>query len=205
MTTDYYLLDELLDDEARDARHRVRTFVQTEVLPVINDYGDRAEFPFPLVEKLARLGIIGTTIQGYGCSGLSRLAAGMVTFEMSQSQQVIRAQATRIPVRRAGPLQPRFNGGSPGWLRTGHPGPAAGSAGPRAPRPRTSRRHFRAVARGAVLRPGFGPITEPGHPCLGDREAASPRRPRGPERRRPARPDRPARRQLPVAGAQSPN
>jgi glutaryl-CoA dehydrogenase len=84
MTTDYYLLDELLDDEARDVRHRVRTFVQTEVLPVINDYWDRAEFPFPLVEKLAGLGIIGTTIQGYGCPGLSRLASGMVTFEMSR-------------------------------------------------------------------------------------------------------------------------
>jgi len=84
MTTDYYLLDELLDDEARAVRDRVRTFVDKEVLPVINDYWDRAEFPFPLVGKIAELGIIGTTIEGYGCPGLSRLAAGMVTLEMSR-------------------------------------------------------------------------------------------------------------------------
>jgi glutaryl-CoA dehydrogenase len=84
MTTDYYLLDELLDDEARAVRDRVRKFVDTELLPVINDYWDRAEFPFPLVPRIAELGIIGSTISGYECPGLSRLAAGMVTLEMSR-------------------------------------------------------------------------------------------------------------------------
>jgi len=81
---DYYLLDELLTDEARAARDRVRQFVDAEVLPIINDYWDRAEFPFELVPKIAQLGIIGTTIDGYGCPGLSRLAAGMITREMSR-------------------------------------------------------------------------------------------------------------------------
>ena len=84
MSTDYYLLDDLLDDEAREVRDRVRAFVDHDVLPVINDYWDRAEFPFALVPGIAKLGIIGTTIQGYGCPGLSRLAAGMVTCEMSR-------------------------------------------------------------------------------------------------------------------------
>jgi glutaryl-CoA dehydrogenase len=84
MTTDYYLLDELLDDQARAVRDRVRKFVDTELLPVINDYWDRAEFPFPLVPRIAELGIIGSTISGYECPGLSRLAAGMVTLEMSR-------------------------------------------------------------------------------------------------------------------------
>jgi glutaryl-CoA dehydrogenase len=84
MTTDYYLLDDLLDDEARAVRDRVRAFVDHDVLPVINDYWDRAEFPFALVPGIAKLGIIGSTIQGYGCPGLSRLAAGMVTCEMSR-------------------------------------------------------------------------------------------------------------------------
>ncbi len=51
---------------------------------MINGYWDRAEFPFELVPKIAELGIIGTTIHGYGCPGLSRLAAGMATCEMSR-------------------------------------------------------------------------------------------------------------------------
>ena len=84
MSADYYLLDELLTTEARDVRDRVRTFVDTELLPVINDYWDRADFPFELVPKIAKLGIIGTTIDGYGCPGMSRLAAGMVACEMSR-------------------------------------------------------------------------------------------------------------------------
>ena len=43
---DYYLLDELLTDEARAVRDKVRAFVDSDLLPVINDYWDRAEFPF---------------------------------------------------------------------------------------------------------------------------------------------------------------
>ena len=82
--TDYYLLDELLTDEARDVRDRVRTFVDTEVLPVINDYWDRAEFPFPLVAKIAELGISARRSRATAAPGLSRLAAGMVTLEMSR-------------------------------------------------------------------------------------------------------------------------
>lgn len=82
--TDYYLLDELLTDEARDVRDRVRSFVDREVTPVINTYWDAAEFPFALVPRIAELGVVGTTISGYGCPGLSRLAAGMVTLEMSR-------------------------------------------------------------------------------------------------------------------------
>ena len=57
MIPDYYLLDELLTDEARGVRDRVRAFVDSDVLPVINDYWDRAEFPWALVPKLAGLGV----------------------------------------------------------------------------------------------------------------------------------------------------
>ena len=81
---DYYLLDELLTEDARAVRDRVRAFVESDVLPVINDYWDRAEFPWPLVPKLAGLGVVGSTIEGYGCPGLSRLASGMLTLEMSR-------------------------------------------------------------------------------------------------------------------------
>ena len=81
---DYYLLDELLTDEARAVRDRVRAFVDSDLLPVINDYWDRAEFPWPLVPKLAGLGLAGYTIQGYGCPGLSPLELGMVTLELAR-------------------------------------------------------------------------------------------------------------------------
>ncbi|MCC9204900.1 acyl-CoA dehydrogenase family protein [Arthrobacter sp. zg-Y769] len=81
---DLYLLDELLDDEARDVRDRVRAFVDNDLLPVINDYWERAEVPFELVPKLAALNIAGGTIKGYGCPGLSRMAASTAAAELAR-------------------------------------------------------------------------------------------------------------------------
>jgi glutaryl-CoA dehydrogenase len=82
---DYYLLDELLSPEERAIRDRVRAFGDREVLPIINEYWERAEFPFELVPKLAELGIAGTTIEGHGCPGMSRLGAGIVARELSRA------------------------------------------------------------------------------------------------------------------------
>ena len=59
----------------------MRNFVDPEVLPIINDYWEPAQFPFEPVQKIAKLGVVGGAITGYGCPGLSRLAAGMLTFE----------------------------------------------------------------------------------------------------------------------------
>lgn len=83
-TSDYYLLDELLTDEERALIPKVRAFVRDEIKPIINDYWERAEFPFELVPKLAELGITGTTIKGYGCPGISRIATGIIAREMSR-------------------------------------------------------------------------------------------------------------------------
>ena len=83
--SDYYLLDEQLTDVERAIRDRVRTFGEQEVLPVINGYWERAEFPFGLVPKLAALGVAGAAIEGYGCPGMSRLAAGIVSRELARA------------------------------------------------------------------------------------------------------------------------
>jgi glutaryl-CoA dehydrogenase len=82
--TDYYLVDELLTPDERAIRNRVRRFSEQEVLPIINDYWERAEFPFELVPKLAALGIAGGTARGYGCPGHSSVAMGLVGMELSR-------------------------------------------------------------------------------------------------------------------------
>ena len=61
--TDLYLSDELLTDEERGIRDRLRDFCAREVTPVINDYWERAEFPFELVPKIAELGLAGGVIR----------------------------------------------------------------------------------------------------------------------------------------------
>jgi glutaryl-CoA dehydrogenase len=82
---DYYLLDEGLSEPERAIRDRVRGFADREVLPIINDYWERAEFPFELVPKLAELGVAGTTIEGHGCPAMSRLGAGIVARELARA------------------------------------------------------------------------------------------------------------------------
>jgi len=82
--TDYFLLHQEISADEREHWNRARSFVDDEVLPVIADYWDRAEFPFPLVEKMAKLDIIGGGIEGYGCPAMSPLAAGLVHMEINR-------------------------------------------------------------------------------------------------------------------------
>ena len=82
--TDYYLLEEMLSEEDRDVRDRVRSFADEEVIPVINEYWEKAQFPFEMIPKIAELNIAGTTVEGYGCPGMSHLSAGLVAVEMSR-------------------------------------------------------------------------------------------------------------------------
>jgi glutaryl-CoA dehydrogenase len=83
--TDFYLVEELLSDEERAIRDRLRRFCDAEVCPVINDYWERAEFPFELVPKIAELGMAGGTIEGHGCPGMSAVAAGLVSMEWARA------------------------------------------------------------------------------------------------------------------------
>jgi glutaryl-CoA dehydrogenase len=78
-------MDETLSEQERAIRDRVRAFADREVLPIINDYWEKAQFPFELVPKLAALGVAGTTIEGYGCPAMSRLGAGLVARELARA------------------------------------------------------------------------------------------------------------------------
>ncbi len=82
---DVFLLDDTLSDAERALRDRVRAYGDEHVLPVINGYWERAEFPFELIAPLAELGVVGGIIEGYGCPGLSRRAAGIVARELARA------------------------------------------------------------------------------------------------------------------------
>jgi glutaryl-CoA dehydrogenase len=82
---DFYEFEDLLDPEELAIRDRVRAFGEKEVLPRINDFWERAEFPFELVPRIAELGISGGTIEGYGCPGMSAVSAGLVAAELARA------------------------------------------------------------------------------------------------------------------------
>jgi len=82
--TDYFHIADQLTREELGYLRRTRDFVDDEVLPVINGYWERAEFPWPLIEKLAKLEIVGDGIEGYGCPPMSPIATGLVHMELNR-------------------------------------------------------------------------------------------------------------------------
>ncbi len=84
-SVDFYQLDDLLTPEERDIRFRVREFGAREVVPIINPYWERAEFPTELIPKFPGLGLTGGMIKGYGCAGITAVGMGMMAMEMSRA------------------------------------------------------------------------------------------------------------------------
>ncbi|MCF6509035.1 acyl-CoA dehydrogenase [Blastococcus sp. MG754426] len=89
ITSDFYDLEALLDEDDRALLHRVRTFMDEQVTPIINEYWTRAEFPRQLIPAMAGLGIAGVSLQGYGCPGRSSLVDGMIAMELSKGDPSI--------------------------------------------------------------------------------------------------------------------
>jgi alkylation response protein AidB-like acyl-CoA dehydrogenase len=89
VTSDFYDLESLLSDEDRALLHRVRTFMDEQVQPIINDYWTRGKTPLELIPGIAELGIAGTQYTGYGCPGRSPLTDGMIAMELSRGDPSI--------------------------------------------------------------------------------------------------------------------
>ena len=82
--TDYFRIRDQLTEQERAYLDTTRRFVDDEVLPVINDYWERAEFPRDLVRKLGTIGIVGDGIKGYGCPDMSPIACGLIHMELNR-------------------------------------------------------------------------------------------------------------------------
>jgi glutaryl-CoA dehydrogenase len=84
LATDFLFVREQLTAQQLGYLERTRRFVDRDVLPVIGGYWERAEFPWPLVKKMAELGIVGDGIEGYGCPAMDPLSAGLIHMELNR-------------------------------------------------------------------------------------------------------------------------
>jgi glutaryl-CoA dehydrogenase len=83
--TDYFLMRDQLTDQEIEIMNKVRAFGEAEILPIINDYWERGQFPFELIPKLAALNIIGDHNLGdHGCTPMSAVANGLINYELSR-------------------------------------------------------------------------------------------------------------------------
>ncbi len=92
---DYYLLDELISEEHLMIRDSVRQWVNKDLMPIVEDYAQRAEFPKHLVKGMADIGLFGPTIpEQYGGAGLDYLAYGIMMQELERGDSGLRSTAS---------------------------------------------------------------------------------------------------------------
>lgn len=80
-----------LSDEERLVQESVARLVDAEVLPVIQRCFEEHRFPQELIPKLASLGLLGSSIQGYECAGLDAVCYGLICQELERGDSAIRS------------------------------------------------------------------------------------------------------------------
>ena len=69
----------------------VRRLVDERVLPIIRECFEEHRFPRELVPQLAELGLLGSSLSGYGCSGLNAICYGLICQELERGDSGIRS------------------------------------------------------------------------------------------------------------------
>ncbi|HYY46491.1 MAG TPA: acyl-CoA dehydrogenase family protein [Candidatus Angelobacter sp.] len=88
---DFYRLDDLLSEEERLVRSTVGRFVDERFLPIIAEHYERGTFPTEIVPELARLGVFGMHLHGYGAAGMSNVMYGLACQELERGDSGLRS------------------------------------------------------------------------------------------------------------------
>jgi glutaryl-CoA dehydrogenase len=89
--TDLYSIRNQLSDDERMVQDSVARFVDTKVIPIIGECFEHERFPRELVPEIASLGILGSSIQGYGCAGLNGISYGLICQELERGDSGLRS------------------------------------------------------------------------------------------------------------------
>ena len=88
---DFYRTDELLSEDERLVRSTVARFVDERFLPIVAEHYERATFPMEIVPELARLGVFGMHLKGYGAAGMSNVMYGLACQELERGDSGLRS------------------------------------------------------------------------------------------------------------------
>lgn len=87
----YMNSDSLLTEDELMVRQSVRDFVTEKIEPVLQKAHRDEKFPMELIPQFGEMGLLGSTIQGYGCAGLGHVAYGLMTQELERGDSGIRS------------------------------------------------------------------------------------------------------------------
>lgn len=88
---DPFLLDELLTDDERMIMQTARDYAQDKLMPRVLEAFRSEEFDPSIMREMGALGLLGPTIQGYGCAGASYTAAGLIARELERVDSAYRS------------------------------------------------------------------------------------------------------------------
>ncbi len=88
---DPLLIDAQLTDEERLIRDAARGFAEAELLPMVRDAFRDEQVDAGLMRKLGSAGLLGPTIQGYGCAGASHVGYGLIAREIERVDSAYRS------------------------------------------------------------------------------------------------------------------
>ena len=88
---DLYGLRGTLTEEERMVQDSVRRLVEERVLPIIRECFEEHRFPRELIPGLAELGLLGSSLTGYGCAGLDAICYGLICQELERGDSGIRS------------------------------------------------------------------------------------------------------------------
>ncbi|MDP5208893.1 acyl-CoA dehydrogenase [Microbulbifer sp. 2205BS26-8] len=81
---DILLLDQQLTDEERMVRDTAREYCQSKLMPRILEANRHEIFDREILREMGALGLLGATIDGYGCAGLNYVCYGLVAREVER-------------------------------------------------------------------------------------------------------------------------
>ena len=90
----YMDVDSLFSEEELAIRQTVRDFVEEEILPHLQQANRDEKFPPNLIPKMGELGLLGSSLKGYGCAGIGHVAYGLVMQELERADSGIRSAAS---------------------------------------------------------------------------------------------------------------
>ncbi|MDX5339516.1 MAG: acyl-CoA dehydrogenase family protein [Cyclobacteriaceae bacterium] len=92
---DFLDLDDLLTEEHKLIRSSIRDFVKKEISPYIEDWAQKAHFPYEIVKKFGEVGAFGPQIpEEYGGGGLDYIAYGLIMQEIERGDSGMRSTAS---------------------------------------------------------------------------------------------------------------
>jgi glutaryl-CoA dehydrogenase len=88
---DLYEIESLFSEDELAVRDTVRAFVNDHIMPGIRQWNREGRFPTELIAGMADLGLLGATIQGYGCAGVNYIAYGLIAQELERADSGFRS------------------------------------------------------------------------------------------------------------------